>query len=180
MYTLPYLIYLFLAVLGLRCCTRAFSSCSAWASHCGGVSFCGAQALGARASIVATGSRAHSCSTGLISCGLRVREPAGFSSCGLWTLEHGLSSCRTQVQGMWDLPGPGIEPMSSALVGRFLPTAPPGKTPVRRFFILFLSFQVNDNLPSFSRLLGRIHKVPSGTLHLTVNIIHLPVVFWWV
>ena len=29
---------------------------------------------------------------------------------------------------MWDLPGPGIEPMSPAWVGRFLTTAPPGKS----------------------------------------------------
>ena len=28
---------------------------------------------------------------------------------------------------MWDLPGPGIEPMSPALAGGFLTTAPPGK-----------------------------------------------------
>ena len=30
------------------------SSCSAWASHCGGFSCCRAQALGARASVVST------------------------------------------------------------------------------------------------------------------------------
>ena len=50
-----YLIYLFLAALGLCCCARAFSSCSergatlhcwAWASHRGGFSGCGAPALG--------------------------------------------------------------------------------------------------------------------------------------
>ena len=29
---------------------------------------------------------------------------------------------------MWDLPGPGIEPMSPALAGGFLTTAPPGKS----------------------------------------------------
>ena len=29
---------------------------------------------------------------------------------------------------MWDLPGPGLEPMSPALAGRFLTTAPPGKS----------------------------------------------------
>ena len=27
---------------------------------------------------------------------------------------------------MWDLPGPGIEPMSPALAGRLLTTGPPG------------------------------------------------------
>ena len=39
--------YYFLAVLGLHCCVWAFSSCGAWAFHHGGVSCCGAQALGA-------------------------------------------------------------------------------------------------------------------------------------
>ena len=29
---------------------------------------------------------------------------------------------------MWDLPGPGIEPVSPALAGRFLTTAPPGRS----------------------------------------------------
>ena len=29
---------------------------------------------------------------------------------------------------MWDLPGPGLEPMSPTLAGRFLTTAPPGKS----------------------------------------------------
>jgi len=29
--------------------------------------------------------------------------------------------------GRWNLPGPEIEPVSSALAGRFLSTAPPGK-----------------------------------------------------
>ena len=41
----------------------------------------------------------------------------------------GFSSCGTQAQllhSMWDLPGPGIEPMSPALAGRFLKTVPPG------------------------------------------------------
>ena len=34
---------------------------------------------------------------------------------------------------MWDLPGPGIEPVSPALAGRFLTTAPPGKSQSGRF-----------------------------------------------
>ena len=41
-----------------------------------------------------------------------------------------LSSCGSQAQplrGMWDLPRPGLEPMSPALAGRFSTTAPPGK-----------------------------------------------------
>ena len=38
-------IILFLAVLYLLCWTLDFSSCNAWAPHCGGFSYCGAQAL---------------------------------------------------------------------------------------------------------------------------------------
>ena len=57
---------------------------------------------------------------------------AGFSSCGSRALEHRLSSCGAWAQllhGMWDLPGPGLEPVSPALAGGFLTTAPPGKPP---------------------------------------------------
>ena len=55
---------------------------------------------------------------------------AGFSSCGSQALERRLSSCGAWAQllrGMWDLPGPGLEPVSPALAGGFLTTAPPGK-----------------------------------------------------
>ena len=31
---------------------------------------------------------------------------------------------------MWDLPGPGLEPVSPALAGGFSTTAPPGKVPL--------------------------------------------------
>ena len=34
---------------------------------------------------------------------------------------------------MWDLPRPGLEPVSPALAGRFLTTAPPGKPPIFSF-----------------------------------------------
>ena len=56
----------------------------------------------------------------------------GFSSCSLRALESGLSSCGTGAYlplGMWDLPRPGIEPMSPALAGRCLTTGPPVKSP---------------------------------------------------
>ena len=74
----------FLAVLGLHCCTQAFSSCrergllsscGAWASHRGGFSCCGAQALDTQASVVAA--------QGLISCGVPALE-RGLSSRGAW------------------------------------------------------------------------------------------------
>ena len=43
-----------------------------------------------------------------------------------------LSSCGSRAQslrGMWDLPRPGLEPVSPALAGRFSTTAPRGKPP---------------------------------------------------
>ena len=54
----------------------------------------------------------------------------GLSSCGSRALERRLSSCGARAQllrGMWDLPRPGLEPVSPALAGRFSTTAPPGK-----------------------------------------------------
>ena len=68
-------------MLGLYCCTRAFSSCSEQrllfvAVHGLLIAVdclcCGARALGAQASV-------------FVACGL--------SSCGLWALEHRFSSC---------------------------------------------------------------------------------------
>ena len=63
---------------------------------------------------------------------------AGFSSCGTRALEHRLSSCGTRAQllrGMWDLPGPGIEPVSPTLAGRYLTIAPQGKSPFLQILI---------------------------------------------
>ena len=40
------------------------------------------------------------------------------SNCGSWA---------ELLRGMWDLPRPGLEPMSPASAGRFSTTAPPGK-----------------------------------------------------
>ena len=50
---------------------RLLSSCGAWASHCSGVSYCGARVLGTEASAV-------------------VRH--GLRSCSAWALEHRLNS----------------------------------------------------------------------------------------
>ena len=72
--------------------------------------------------------------------GVRASRWSGFSCWGAQFLEHRLSSCGPRGQllwGMWDLPGPGIEPMSSALVGRFLSTRPPGKSQFLLNFVLF-------------------------------------------
>ena len=60
----------------------------------------------------------------------------GFSTCGSQALEHRLSSCGAQaylLHGIWDLPGPGIEPVSPAMAGRFLTTAPTGKSHMSLF-----------------------------------------------
>ena len=47
---------------------------------------------------------------------------------------HGLRSCSSWAQslcctGVRDLPGPGLDPLSPALAGRFLTSEPPGKPP---------------------------------------------------
>ena len=81
------------------------------------------------------------------SCGKR--GPLFIAVCGPLTIaaslveEHRLqtrrlSSCGSRAQllrGTWDLPRPGLEPVSLALAGRFATTAPPGK-PVNTIFIL--------------------------------------------
>ena len=121
------ILFIFLAVLGLCCCVRVFLQlrragatlrCVARASHCSGFSCCGVWALGTRASVVV----AH-----------------GLSSWGSRALERRLSSCAARAQlphGMWDLPRPGLKPVSPALAGGFLTTAPPGK-PLDVFSYLF-------------------------------------------
>ena len=51
-----------------------------------------------------------------------------------------LSSCGSRAQllrGMWDLPRPGLEPVSPALAGRFSTTAPPGKPKYCTFIASF-------------------------------------------
>ena len=91
-------IYLFMAVLGLRFCARAFSSCSKW----GPVFIAVRGPLIIAASLVAE----HRFQTRRLSnCGSRAQL----------------------VRGMWDLPRPGLEPVSPALAGRFSTTVPPGK-----------------------------------------------------
>ena len=71
--------------------------CDAWASHCDGFAG-GARTAGTWASVVTA-------ACGLIGCG----------------------ACAYLLRGMWNLPGPGIEPMAPASAGGFLTTGPPGK-----------------------------------------------------
>ena len=83
--------------------------CVAQDSDCSGFFYCGAQARGHRASVVA----AH-----------------GLHSWGSQALEHRLSSCGQWAElprSMWDPPGSGIELQSPPLGGRCLTTEPAEK-----------------------------------------------------
>ena len=85
-------------MLGLRFCARAFSSCGEWGPLF--IAVCGPLTIAA--SLVAE----HRLQTRrLSSCGSRAQL----------------------LRSMWDLPRPGLEPVSPALAGRFSTTAPPGK-----------------------------------------------------
>ena len=89
-----------MAVLGLYCCTWTISR------------------FGEQGLLSSCSAWASHCS-GFSSCGARPLECAGFSSWGAWAYFF---------HSMWNLPRPGIEPVSPALV-RFLHAAPPGKYP---------------------------------------------------
>ena len=87
-----------MAVLGLRFCARAFSSCGKW----GPLFITVRGPLTIAASLLAE-QRLQTCR--LSNCGSRAQL----------------------LRGMWDLPRPGLEPVSPALAGRCSTTAPPGK-----------------------------------------------------
>ena len=60
-------------------------------------------------------------------------------------LECRLGSCGTWAKllcSVWDLPGPGLGPVSPALAGGFLTTVPPGKSDndlvLKKFELLYL------------------------------------------
>ena len=87
-----------MAVLGLRFCARAFSSCS----ERGPLLIAVRGPLTVAASLIAE----HRLQTRRLSS----------------------RGSRAQLlRGMWDLPRPGLEPVSPALAGRLSTTAPPGK-----------------------------------------------------
>ena len=70
------------------------------------------------------------------------------SSCGSQALEHRFSSCGLQAQlllSLWDLPGPGIKPLSPTLVGEFPTTRPPGK-PNTYYLIPFPFHRMNADI----------------------------------
>ena len=87
-----------MAVLGLCFCARAFSSCGER----------GPLFIAVRGPLIVAASL-------VAKPRLQTRR---LSSCG---------SPAQLLRGMWDLPRPGLEPVSPALAGRFSTTAPPGK-----------------------------------------------------
>ena len=102
-------------MLGLRFCVRAFSSCGKW-----GPLFI---AVHGPLTIVASLVAEHRLQTRrLSSCGARAQL----------------------LRGMWDLPRPGLEPVSPALAGRLSTTAPPGKPPTHIFDLPLRSHSALD------------------------------------
>ena len=102
----------FLAALGLCCCARAFFSCGKW-----GLLFIAVRRLliALASLVVEHGLQAHRLQQ-LWHVG-SVVVTYGLSSCGVRAVERRLSSCGARAQllrGMWDLPGPGVEPLSPA------------------------------------------------------------------
>ena len=87
-----------MAVLGLRFCVRAFSSCGKWRPL-----FIAVRGPLTIVACLVAEHRLQMCR--LSSCGLQAQP----------------------LRGMCDLPRPGLEPVSPALAGGFSTTAPPGK-----------------------------------------------------
>ena len=114
-YTFFFLIYLFLAVLGLRFCARASSSCGKW-----GPLFI---AVRGPLTVAASSVAEHGLQTRrLSSCGSRAQSP----------------------RGMWDPPRPGFEPVSPAPAGRLSTTAPPGKPYIHFLFVDYTSTKLKE------------------------------------
>lgn len=92
--------------MGLRCCTWAFSS---WVEQ--GLLF-----------IVVTRLL-----TAVASFVVELRLHVGFRTHSVWAQLWLMGLVTVQHVGLWDLPGPGLEPASLALPGAFSSTGPPGE-----------------------------------------------------
>ena len=102
-----------MAVLGLCFCARAFSSCGKW----GPLLIAVHGPLTIAASLVAE----HRLQTRRLSnCGSRAQL----------------------LRSMWDLPRPGLEPVSPALAGGFSTTAPPGKPSLSLLKVTFARYRI--------------------------------------
>ena len=80
--------------------------------------------------VAASGGHSSSWCAGLSLSRPLLSQSTSSRRAGSVVVAHGLSSCGSQAQllrGMWDLPRPGLEPMSPASAGRLSTTAPPGK-----------------------------------------------------
>ena len=75
----------------------------------------------------------------ILPCSVRASHCDGFSCCRAQVLELELRSHGAWAfdYGVGDLPRPGIEPMSPALAGRLLSTAPPRKSSSLSFDFFF-------------------------------------------
>ena len=127
-----------MAVLGLRFCAGAFSSC------------------GKRGPLF-----------------IAVRGP--FTVAASLVAEHRLQTHRLSnrgpraqpLRGMWNLPRPGLEPVSPALAGRLSTTAPPGKSNSKLLILQIPGFCKNSH-PGFSpaaleqSLRGIRERLPPG------------------
>ena len=116
--TLPFLKFdLFLAVLALHSCVQAFSACGEW-----GLPF-----------VVVSGLPMALASAWKLQwlrlMGSRARAQQ------LW--HTGLDA-----SGVWDLPSPGTEPVSSALAGRLLTSGPPGRSTNTALFMNCTPYKV--------------------------------------
>ena len=114
-------IYLFLAALGLRCCTQAFSSCGQW-----GLLFIAVHRLLIAVASLVADHRLQACSLQQLWHAGSVVVARRLQSTGSVVVAHG-PRCSVAC-GVWDFPGPGLEPVSPALAGGFLTTVPPGKS----------------------------------------------------
>ena len=116
---------LFMAVRGLHCCAPASSGCD----KCGPLLAVAGTWLVSERGCRRTGF--SGAARGLSGRGAQALGNTGFTTCSSQALEHRLNSCGTQtwlLRSLWDLPRPGMEPMSLALAGGFLSTVPPGKS----------------------------------------------------
>ena len=121
-----------MAVLGLRFCARAFSSCG----NRGPLFIMVRGPLTVAASPIAE----HRLQTRRLSnCGAQAQL----------------------LCGMWDPPRPGLEPVSPALAGGFSTTAPPGKPASRLLIMNFATPSSHLLSEAGGRMLGR-PQLPQG------------------
>ena len=72
---------------------------------------------------------------------------------------------------MWDLPGPGLEPVSPALAGGFLTTVPPGKSPFKnRLIKLDIKFEPTKSFKITRMLVFEGCKTPFREMRIKTTI----------